>query len=165
MRALYTFVVRFEAILAGLFLLLMVIVIFTGGVARMLHYPLNWTIDLATCFFAWACFLCADIAWRNDALMSIHLVTSRVPQTVRRVLLYVNYAIVSAFLVYIIYAGFWLSWVSRTRSFQGIPGVSYSWVTTSIAIGGVLLLITTLLKVQRALQDDGVLQQRSAQVR
>ena len=33
----------------------------------MSGYPLNWTIDVATCLFAWACFLCADIAWRATA--------------------------------------------------------------------------------------------------
>jgi TRAP-type C4-dicarboxylate transport system permease small subunit len=43
-------------------------------------------------------------------------------------------------------AGGWLAWVSRARSFQGIPGVSYSWVTASLPVGAALLLATTLLK-------------------
>jgi TRAP-type C4-dicarboxylate transport system permease small subunit len=155
MRAAYAFLLRLEAILAGIFLLLMVALIFLGGVARMMHHPLNWTIDLATCFFAWACFLCADIAWRNDALMSIDFLAARVPGVLARVLAYANHAIISAFLVYVIYAGLWLSWVSRARSFQGIPGVSYSWVTMSLPVGGLLLLVTTLLKVRDLLRDDG----------
>jgi len=163
MRTFYARLVRVEALLAGLFLILMVALIFTGGVARMLAAPQNWTIDLASCFFAWACFLCADIAWRNDQLMSIELVTARLPRPLQRGLLYANYAIVAGFLVYVIYAGGWLAWVSRARSFQGIPGVSYSWVTASIAVGGVLLLVTTLLKVRRALLADGVLRPDPAQ--
>lgn len=157
MRAVYAFVLRLEAVLAGLFLILMVALIFTGGVARMLHTPLNWTIDLATCFFAWACFLCADIAWRRDALMSINFLTELVPYRVKRLLLYTNYTIIAGFLVYLVYAGAWLSWVSRARSFQGIPGVSYSWVTMSIVVGSLLLLITTLLKIRDALRTDGLL--------
>jgi TRAP-type transport system small permease protein len=158
MQAIYVWVLKLEAILAGTFLLLMVGLIFLGGVARMLGHPLNWTIDLATCSFAWGCFLCADVAWRRDALMSIDLLAARLPSGVARLVFYANHAIISLFLIYVIYAGIWLSWVSRARSFQGIPGVSYSWVTASIVVGGILLLTTTLLKITRALRQDGILE-------
>ena len=165
MQAAYLFIRRLEAVLAGTFLLLMVALIFSGGVARMLGHPLNWTIDLATCFFAWGCFLSADIAWRRDALMSIEVVTERLPTKAARMLTYINYVIIAVFLVYVVYAGIWLSWVSRARSFQGIPGVSYSWVTASIAVGGLLLLVTTLIKIHAALREDGLLGARSAVAR
>jgi TRAP-type C4-dicarboxylate transport system permease small subunit len=158
MRTLYGWALKLEAVLAGTFLLLMVALIFLGGVARMLGHPLNWTIDLATCAFAWGCFLCADIAWRRDALMSIDLLAGRLPPGVARLVFYANHVIISLFLIYVIYAGAWLSWVSRARSFQGIPGVSYSWVTASIVVGGVLLLTTTLLKITRASRQDAILE-------
>jgi hypothetical protein len=66
------------------FLLLMVALIFLGGVARTLGAPLNWTTDAATCLFAWACFLCADIAWRRNSLMAITLARRRLPPAVRK---------------------------------------------------------------------------------
>jgi TRAP-type transport system small permease protein len=155
MRALYAYLLKFEAILAGAFLLMMVSLIFLGGVARMMHHPLNWTIDFATCFFAWACFLCADIAWRKDTLMSIDIITARLPERARRALVYVNHLIISSFLLYVIYAGLWLSWISRARSFQGIPAISYSWVTMSLPVGAALLLLATVLKVRNLLYEDG----------
>jgi TRAP-type C4-dicarboxylate transport system permease small subunit len=157
MRKLYALLLRLEAILAGTFLLLMVALIFTGGVARLLHHPLNWTIDLATCFFAWACFLCADIAWRRDALMSFDILGAGRSPKLRRALDYCNFLILGLFLCYVIYAGAWLAYVSRARSFQGIPGVSYSWVTASLPVGAVLILITTVLKAREAMQNDGLL--------
>lgn len=163
MRAFYAFLLRLEAILAGLFLMLMVALIFTGGIARMLHYPLNWTIDLSTCFFAWATFLCADIAWRRDALMSIDVLTARVPTAVARVLTYASHVIIVGFLCYAIHAGIVLSRFSWARSFQGIPSVSYSWVTMSISVGSALLLTTTLLKLRDALRDDGLLPRPQAE--
>jgi TRAP-type C4-dicarboxylate transport system permease small subunit len=156
-RALYAKLLRLEAVLAGIFLVLMVALVFTGGIARLMRDPQNWTIDLATCCFAWATFLCADIAWRRDALMSINLLAGRAPPPVRRALAYCNYLIISAFLVYVIYTGILLSYVSRARSFQGIPEVSYSWVTMSLPVGGALLLITTLLKLREAMRSDGLL--------
>ena len=159
MRALYSKLLRLEAVLAGIFLVLMVALVFTGGVARLMRHPLNWTIDLATCCFAWATFLCADIAWRRDDLMSIDLLASRAPPPVQRALTYCNYLIISAFLVYVIYTGILLSYVSRARSFQGIPDVSYSWVTMSLPVGGGLLLITTLLKLREAMRSDGLLRE------
>ena len=115
MRSAYRVLCRTEAIVAGAFLVAMVLLIFLGGVARLAHMPLNWTTDLATCLFAWACFLCADIAWRNGGLMAIELVTERLSE--------------------------------RARSFQGIPDVSYSWITMSLPVGAALLLVTTVVKV------------------
>jgi TRAP-type transport system small permease protein len=156
MSGLYSFLLRLEAVLAAVFLVLMVALIFLGGVARLMHMPLNWTIDFATCFFAWACFLCADIAWRADAMMSVDLLTSRLPPKLRQYIVYLNYLLISGFLVYLIYAGLILAYVSRARSFQGIPSISYSWVTMSLPVGAALLLVTTLLKLRDAVRADGL---------
>lgn len=155
MEALHRALGRAEVVIAATFLVLMVVLIFTGGVARMLHHPLNWTTDFATCLFAWACFLAADIAWRNDALMSIELVTRRLPPTWRDAVVRLNYRLISAFLVYVVVAGTHLAWISRARSFQGIPEISYSWVTASLPAGALLLLFTTVLKF-RALGRERV---------
>jgi TRAP-type C4-dicarboxylate transport system permease small subunit len=157
MKTVYKVLTRSEAILAATLLMLMVAVIFLGGLARMMHVPLNWTVELATCCFAWACFLCADIAWRNNMLMSIDAFVELFPQPARRVMLYMNYAIITCFLCYLVYSGGWLAWISRARSFQGISGVSYSWVTASLPVGAALLLTTTILKVRDALREDGII--------
>ncbi len=151
----YNFLCRLEALVAGAFLLLMVALIFLGGVARMAGTPLNWTTDIATCLFAWACFLCADIAWRKGGLMSIGLLTERLRGSAAVWLERLNLAIIAVFLAYVVYAGVELAWVSRARTFQGIPGISYSWVTASLPGGAVLLLITTLLKFRGAGKASG----------
>lgn len=156
----YRSLTRIEVILAAVLLVLMVVLIFTGGVARMMRHPLNWTVDFSTCFFAWAAFLAADAAWRNDALLGVTVVTSRLGRAAQRVLVYVNYAIISAFLIYVIYAGVDLAIVSAARSFQGIPWISYSWITMSLPVGGLLLLVTTMVKVHAALVTDGYLKGR-----
>ncbi len=146
---LYTGLCRVEAAIAGSFLLAMVALIFLGGVARSLGTPLNWTMDIATCLFAWAVFLCADIAWRNNGLMSIGLVTARLSPAAATLLARLNLLIIAVFLAYVVVAGAQLAWVSRARTFQGIPGISYSWVTASLPAGAALLLLSTLAKLRR----------------
>lgn len=144
-----------EAFIAGALLVGMVVLIFTGAVSRVFGYPLNWSTDAATCLFAWACFLCADIAWRSNGMMAIELVTSRLPARPRQWLRYLNLSIIVLFLAYIIWLGLRLSWTSRVRSFQGIPEISYSWVTMSMPVGAALLLATTLLKIRAERQARG----------
>lgn len=139
---------RVEAVLAASFLLGMVGLIFLGGVARILGTPLNWTGDFATALFAWACFLCADIAWRRDGLMSIDLLTARLPEATRTTLHRFNLLLIAGFLGFVVWTGTMLAWSSRMRSFQGIPEISYSWITASLPVGALLLLLTTLVKLR-----------------
>jgi TRAP-type transport system small permease protein len=154
MKKLYERVCAAEALVAAAFLVLMVVLIFLGGVMRMLGNPINWSSDAATCLFAWACFLCADIAWRNNSLMSIEVLTNRLPAHLQTACRMLNYTIITAFLLYLIVLGLYLSWISRIRSFQGIPEISYSWVTMSLPVGAMLLLITTALKMRAELHGE-----------
>jgi TRAP-type C4-dicarboxylate transport system permease small subunit len=152
LKAVYERVCAAEAFVAAALLVLMVLLIFLGGVMRTFGHPINWSNDAATAFFAWACFLCADIAWRRNSLMSIDLATNLLPARLQAWCRHVNYTIIALFLVYVVGAGIWLSWISRARSFQGIPEVSYSWVTMSLPVGGLLLLVTTILKIRDELR-------------
>lgn len=154
MKKLYDRVCGAEAWIAGVFLVLMVLLIFLGGVMRMLGEPINWSSDAATALFAWACFLCADIAWRRNSLMAIEVLTDRLPERLQVMLRYLNYALITAFLIYLLVMGVYLSWISRIRSFQGIPEISYSWVTMSLPVGALLLLITTVLKARGEMRGE-----------
>lgn len=156
MRRLYEWVCAAEVFIAAVFLILMVALIFLGGVMRMLGQPINWSSDVATALFAWACFLCADIAWRNNGLMAVDVLTARLPARLQAACRMLNYGVITVFLLYLIVMGTYLSWISRIRSFQGIPEVSYSWVTASLPVGALLLLITTLGKVRSELRGEHV---------
>jgi len=163
-RKLYERVMAAEAAIAMTFLVLMVLLIFLGGVSRAFGYPLNWSTDAATALFAWACFLCADIAWRKNALMSIDFLPDLLPSVAQKGLRLANYLIISAFLLYLVVMGAWLAWTSRARSFQGIPEVSYSWVTASAVVGGLLLLVTTVLKIVGELQGEKSSEEKSLDI-
>lgn len=142
-----------EWAVARLTLWAMVILIFTAALARLMGSPMNWAIDMSTCLFAWSCFLSADVAWREDRLMNVDALVRMFPQTLQRKLRLVNYFIISTFLLYLIGYGSWLSYTTRIRTFQGIPGFSYTWVTLSVPVGGLFLLFTTLTKIRKEIRS------------
>jgi TRAP-type C4-dicarboxylate transport system permease small subunit len=84
--------------------------------------------------------------------MTIDFLPRLFPTPAQKALRLANYFIISAFLVYLMVMGAWLAWTSRARSFQGIPEISYAWVTMSATVGGALLLVTTILKVRNELR-------------
>jgi TRAP-type transport system small permease protein len=163
MKTVYGYICKLEAFVAQTTLWAMVMLIFAAGIARLMLHPINWAIDVSTCLFAWSCFLSADIAWRGDKLMNVDILIRKFPENVRRYLRLLNYTILFGFLVYLIIFGIWLAYTTRARAFQGIPGFSYTWVTLSVPVGALCLLLTTILKFVRDIrlgslmrQDDGM---------
>ncbi len=151
MKTLYERLCQAEALVAQVTLWGMVILIFAAGIARLANRPINWAVDMSTCLFAWSCFLSADIAWRENKLMNVDVFLKLFPAKAQRALGYLNYGILIAFFVYLIIFGIYLSYTTRIRTFQGIPGFSYTWVTLSVPVGAVFLLTTALLKLRSAL--------------
>jgi len=150
MKKLYEFLCTIESLIARTALWSMVALIFSAGIARLLMVPINWAIDLSTCLFAWSCFLSADVAWREDKLMNVDVLLRLFPDKVKRSLKLLNYTILLGFLLYLMVFGVWLSYTTRARTFQGIPGFSYTWVTLSVPVGAMFLFITTILRIRRA---------------
>ena len=80
------------------------------------------------------------------------MITGKLPQKAQLYLKLVNYIIIIAFLLGMIGYGLWLSYTTRLRTFQGIPGFSYTWVTLSVPFGCALMLITSILKIKAFLR-------------
>jgi TRAP-type C4-dicarboxylate transport system permease small subunit len=146
---LYDYLCEVEAFVARITLWGMVILIFAAGVARLLKYPINWAIDMSTCLFAWSCFLSADVAWRENKLMSVDVLVKFYPDNLKRFMNLFNYIILVGFFLYLIFFGMWLSYTTRERTFQGIPGFSYTWVTLSVPVGAIFLLLTAVIRIKR----------------
>ncbi len=149
MKKIYEWICDIESLVARLALWGMVALIFLAGVARLMLVPMNWAIDMSTCLFAWSCFLSADVAWREDKLMNVDVLVRVFPESARQFFKFVNYMILIAFLIYLMVFGVSLSYTTRARTFQGIPGFSYTWVTLSVPVGALFLFITTVLKIRR----------------
>src|SRR4030067_3604201 len=152
MKKIYEFICKKEMLTAKWALGILSLLVFVAAVGRTLYYPLNWAMDAATFLFAWTVFLGADAGMRLDRLFCIEVITSKLPQKAQLYFKFINYIIIVIFLVGMIGYGLWLSYTTRLRTFQGIPGFSYSWVTLSVPIGCALMLITAILKIKTFLR-------------
>jgi TRAP-type C4-dicarboxylate transport system permease small subunit len=164
MRKAYAAVCAAELFVAKYALALLCFLVFAAAVARSVGHPVSWAIDIATFLFAWCVFLGGDVAIRQDKLFTIVIVTARLPFRAQMALNVVNYAIIAVFLVTMIGYGAWLSYITRVRPFQGIPGFSYSWVTISVPIGCALMLLSVVGKIRTFVRAyrDGVPPARAA---
>jgi TRAP-type C4-dicarboxylate transport system permease small subunit len=152
MKEIYEFICKKEMLIAKCALGILALLVFAAAVARFLYHPMNWAMDAATFLFAWTVFLGADAAMRMDRLFCIEVLTGKLPQKAQLYLKLINYIIIIAFLLGMIGYGFWLSYTTRLRTFQGIPGFSYTWVTLSVPFGCALMLITSVLKIKTFLR-------------
>ena len=148
MKKIYEFICKKEMLIAKWSLGVLSLLVFAAAVGRFLYYPLNWAMDAATFLFAWTVFLGADAAMRLDRLFCIEVVTGKLPPKAQLYLKVINYTIIIIFLLGMIGYGSWLSYTTRLRTFQGIPGFSYTWVTLSVPFGCALMLITAILKIK-----------------
>lgn len=153
MKILYAYICKFEALFVKVLFVFLVGLVFIAAFTRYIGYPINWSVDMAQCLFAWCTFLAADIAMRKDKLMKVDFVVAKLSERYRDIIEYINLFVILIFLLALIGFGIWLSYTTRFRSFQGIPGFSYTWVTLSVPVGSSLMVITTILKIREKIRS------------
>lgn len=148
----YEWLGRVEMTIAKSCLLTLCALVFLSAVSRTVGHPMSWTVDMATFLFAWSVFLGADAAYRKDLLVAVNLVVIRFPEKVQLYVKVLNYVIIGIFLIVTVVFGFYLSYTTYFRSFSGLPWLSYTWVTGSVPIGCLLMLMTTFLKTKELIK-------------
>jgi len=136
-----------ETVVAGVCLISSTLLIFLAAVVRSFSQPINWSLDISLFLFAWAAFLSADIAYRDNKLVSLDFVLESVSERVKKALMILIYFIILIFLLSLFYYGTILVYKTRARAFQGIPNFSYSWITMSLPLGALLLVRSTIEKL------------------
>ena len=152
MKKFYEQVCRVEVVVAASCFCASCLVIFVSAIARTMHMPLNWSLDISLFLFAWSVFLAADVAMRADKLVSVDLLVARLSQRARNALTVGIYALILLFLAGLLVFGVWLSYTTRARAFQGLPGVSYTWVTLSVPVASALQIVTVTIKLKASVQ-------------
>jgi TRAP-type C4-dicarboxylate transport system permease small subunit len=105
-------------------------------------------MDISLFFFSWSVFLSADVALRAGKLVTVEVLFNQFTPTLQKWLKIINYCIIFLFLLALLVYGIRLSFITRARAFQGIPNISYTWVTISVPMGAFLQTITVGLKLK-----------------
>lgn len=133
---------------------LMTLFIFLGAVSRIVGHPFGWTSDMGTFMLAWSTFLGGDIAFREGRLANLDILLKRLPVKAQKTVAVIVYTIIAAFLVCLIYFGISLTYTSRFRTFNGVQGFSYSWVTLCIPVTAFFMLVTAVGRLAKLLKCD-----------
>jgi len=152
MKKLYEYICKGETFLIKVFMVFILGLVFIAASTRYMGYPINWSVDMAVCLFAWCTFLAGDVALRNNKLMNVDFLIRKLPEKNKNVVELINLFIILIFLAALIGYGAKLSYTTRFRAFQGIPGFSYTWVTLSVPVAALLMMITTILKIREKLK-------------
>lgn len=132
---------------AGTLVLLEIIVLFTGVVARYLfHSPLIWSDEVATIGFLWLTMLGAVVALRRGQHMRMTALVSHLPPDRRAFLEALATGVSLAFLL-LIMAPAWEYAMEEAIVITPALEISVLWRAISIPIGITLMLITALLRL------------------
>lgn len=150
MRKLYRFLCKAEVIICGVAFIFLVAFVFMSAILRFFRVSMSWNIDMAMFLLAWTAFLGADIAWRSGQLVGIDLVTSRLPRAFQKIIEILLYVVIFCALVLIAVFGIKLGVAERLRKYQSIP-IPYSFMTLSIVVTALSMMLSTILKIRRAI--------------
>lgn len=156
MRNIYKKICAAEMTVAVFGLITSVSIIFIAAVLRALGHPVNWGTDVALLLFTWSTFLGADIAFRDGKLVNVDILFNRLTPKTQKALKLVIYMICLVFLIAMVYLGGVQSVKTWYRAFQGIPFLSYTWVTLSVPVSCASMAVSAVIKMVQTVKDQDV---------
>jgi TRAP-type C4-dicarboxylate transport system permease small subunit len=151
LKKFYDKVCEIEVFIAVSCLSISVFALFTATILRVIGRPIRWGLDVALLLFTWSIFLGIDIAFRKKSLVRVDFFINKFPSKLKKITELIIYALIITAIVFMVYNGTKLAIISRARVFNGLPNLSYSWVTASIPVSMLLMLITALRQVYEML--------------
>ena len=154
LKKIYSYICKVEKLLAGSFLVTIMAITFGAGVGRTIGYPINWAIDMSTFLFAWTVFFSADIGMRKNEHVNVEIFIDFLPDKYKKAVMVFNYLLIIAFLIFLVIYGAQITYETRMRQFQGIPGFSYAWAALAAPVGSLLLIISTSIRIKETIQGE-----------
>jgi TRAP-type C4-dicarboxylate transport system permease small subunit len=152
MRKIYNALCKAEIFGVGVAFMCLVVFVFLSAILRLFRVSLAWNIDMAMLLLAWTAFLGADIAWREGQLVGVDIVTRSLPKTLQKIIAILVYLVILIMVAVVMVFGARLAWVERVRTYQSMP-IPYSLVTLSLVCAGFSMIISTVLKIKKAILE------------
>ena len=153
MKKFYEMFCRIEELVTGIFLCIIVALVFLSALARAVLHPLNWAQDVSLLLFAWVVFLGADVALRKADFVNVDMFIKQLSSKIQLFFYYTWNIVIVSFLAVLIRFGIPLTIENYKRLFQAL-GISYSWAAISVPVGSSLMIITIILKLLREMKKS-----------
>jgi TRAP-type C4-dicarboxylate transport system permease small subunit len=128
------------------------VLIFISAIGRFVGRPINWAVDISLLLFAWGSFLGADVGIRKNRVINVDFLTSRLPLNTQRFIAITWSVVIILFLLVLIVYGIPLCISNFKRQFQNIT-LSYSFVTASLPVSALLMIISTGARLYMQVTD------------
>lgn len=151
MKKLYEGFCKVEEFICGTVFFSIVVLTLAAAVARNLHNPIVWADDMAKLLFAWAAFLGADVAFRHSRLVGVDILTNKMPPKVEKCLILFTHTLMIFILAVFVKYSFQLGIANYKRFFQTLQSVSYSWVTFSLGVGSIFMILTASIRIVKVI--------------
>lgn len=148
MKKFYEKFCKAEVAVASTCLITCVTVIFISALLRVIGHPINWATDLSLLLFTWSTFMGADIAFRAGKLVNVDILPNMMSDKMRKWNKLIIYVICLVFCIALVYYGSIQSVKTWHRAFNGIPWLSYTWVTLSVPVCFLSMSVTIILKIR-----------------
>jgi TRAP-type C4-dicarboxylate transport system permease small subunit len=127
---------------AGIFLIAAITVV--AGLQVYFRYvvgaSLYWSEELMRYMMEWAAFLLAGTAYSRGEMLGFTLLIDMLPPVPRRLTLLIGRIAIVGFLVVVVGYGIDFAWRTRQDTATALQ-ISMIWVHTSVAVGGVLMIL------------------------
>ncbi len=137
------FLAKFESTAALILLVIIVFFVFLAAISRYLNFSIVWSLDFTLLLFAWFSFFACSQAMRKKAHIGVTLLVERLPQKVQQFINIFNDILMIAFMVLMVYYSFRVSIINVKQKIYTM-GISYSFVTMSLAIGGIFIIFSLI---------------------
>ena len=152
MKKLYKIYCKPEIALAAAGFFAIIVLTFGNAVLRLFNRPIVANDDICALLFAWVSFMGADIALRSNRLVGMDILTMNLPIRIQKVLQLIVYIIMMVIMGMFVYQGTGLAKLNWARVFNSRP-MSYGWVTLSLAVCGLMMMISLVIKVAVVIKE------------
>lgn len=152
MKKLYKIYCKTEIALAAGGFFAIIVLTFGNAVLRLFNRPIVANDDICALLFAWVSFMGADIALRSNRLVGMDILTMNLPIRIQKVLQLIVYIIMMVIMGMFVYQGTGLAKLNWARVFNSRP-MSYGWVTLSLAVCGLMMMISLVIKVAVVIKE------------
>ncbi len=150
MKTLYRYYCRVQEILVGTGFMGIVLLTFMNAVLRVLDNPIITADDISLLLFSWVALMGADVAMRYSRLVGMDILTTKLPPKVQKATQLVVFVIMMGALVLFAIYGYRLAVNNWNRTFNTLP-ISYGWVTLSLPVCSVMMILTASIKFFKVL--------------